>query len=341
MRAVDLESSEWRAFLGRCEAATPFHHPAWISVLAETYGFRGFGLVSDGETDGIAEGLPVMEVALPPRRKRRWVSLPFTDHCPPLSSGAEVGLDFGFELDAAREKADVGQLEVRAPIVGGEHTALQLRALRTVLPLDEGEEKVFLSFHSSHRRSVRRALREGISVRAAETEADLADVFYRLHLLNRRRLGVPIQPRRYFHLLWRHVLEPGLGRLFLAYSGTHAVAGIVVLRFNRTAIYKYSALDPRARALRPNHLLVWRAIQWSIEGGAEVFDFGRTDIGQEGLRSFKAGWGAYEEDLTYATLGEPPSARRRQTPQLLGTAIRHSPPFVCRMLGELSYRFAA
>ena len=340
MRAVDLEGSEWGGLLGRCENATPFHHPAWVSVLADTYGFRAFGLVSDGETGAITEGLPVIEIALPPRHKRRWVSLPFTDHCPPLSTGAGVGVDFAHELDNARKKADVRQLEVRAPIAG-EHTALQLRALRTVLPLGAGEEEVFRTFHSSHRRSVNRALREKISVRPAETEADLADVVYRLHLMNRRRLGVPIQPRRYFRLLWRRVLEPGLGRLFLAYCGSQAVAGIVVLRFKRTATYKYSALDPHARRLRPNHLLVWRAIQWSIEGGAEVFDFGRTDIGQEGLRSFKSGWGAHEEDLKYATLGDPPSARLRQTPALLGTAIRHSPRFVCRMIGELSYRFAA
>ena len=337
MRPVDLESNEWRGLLGRSEHATPFHHPVWISVLTDTYGFRSFGLVGDGET----EGLPVIEVALPPKRKRRWVSLPFTDYCPPLSSGAGVRVDFASQLNLARKEADVRQLEVRAPLDGGEHTPANLGALRSVLPLAEGEEKLLQAVQSSHRRSMRRALQEGITVRTAETESDVSDVFYRLHLMNRRALGVPIQPRRYFHLLWRRVLDPGLGRLFLAYSGIQPVAGVVVLRFKRTAIYKYSALDPRARALRPNHLLVWRAIQWSIEGGASVFDFGRTDVGHEGLRRFKRGWGAFEEELTYATLGEPPSARRRQAPHLLGTAIRHSPPFVCRLIGELSYKYAA
>jgi CelD/BcsL family acetyltransferase involved in cellulose biosynthesis len=337
MRRVDLESSEWRGLLRRSEHATVFHHPAWISVLSDTYGFRSFGLVGDDE----AAGLPIIEVALPPRRKRRWVSLPFTDYCPPLSTGAEVGIDFAHQLDLARKRADVGQLEIRAPLDGGDHTPQNLRALRTVLPLGAGEEELFRAVHNSHRRSINRALREGITVRPAETESDLVDVFYRLHLLNRRGLGVPIQPRRYFRFLWRRVLEPGLGQLFLAYSGIQPVAGVVVLRFKRAAIYKYSALDPRARRLRPNHLLVWHAIQWSIKGCADVFDFGRTNVGQQGLRSFKTGWGAYEEELTYATLGDPPSARPRQTPHLLGAAIRHSPRFVCRVIGELSYKYAA
>jgi CelD/BcsL family acetyltransferase involved in cellulose biosynthesis len=336
MRRVDLESSEWHGLLGRSDA-TPFHHPAWISVLSDTYGFRSFGLVGEGET----EGLPVIEVALPPRGKRRWVSLPFTDYCPPLSASVGVDSDLAHRLDVARMEADIAQLEVRAPLEGGEHTPPNLRAIRTVLPLGAGEEELFRAVHGSHRRSVNRALREGITVRPAETESDLVDVFYRLHLMNRRRLGVPIQPRRYFRLLWRRMLEPGLGQLFLAYSGTQPVAGVVVLRFKRTAIYKYSALNPRARRLRPNHLVVWRAIQWSIEGGAEVFDFGRTDVGHEGLRRFKTGWGAQEEELAYATLGDSPSAHGRQTPRLLGAAIRHSPPFVCRVIGELSYKYAA
>jgi len=337
MRPVDLESSEWRGLLGRSEHATPFHHPAWTSVLADTYGFRSFGLVSDGET----EGLPVIEVALPPRRKRRWVSLPFTDHCPPLSTGVGLSSDFASQLDLARKEADVTQLEVRAPLAGGEQTPPSLRPLRSVLSLAVGEEELLRGVQSAHRRNMNRALREGITVRQAETESDVVDVFYRIHLMNRHGLGVPIQPRRYFKLLWSRVLEPGLGRLFLAYSGIEPVAGVVVLRFKRTAIYKYSALDPRARPLRPNHLLVWRAIQWSIEGGADVFDFGRTDVGHEGLRRFKRGWGAQEEELTYATLGGPPAARGRQTPPLLGAAIRHSPPFVCRLIGELSYKYAA
>src|SRR6185503_12840306 len=125
-------------------------------------------------------------------------------------------------------------------------------------------------------------------------ESDLADTYYRLHVGTRRRLGVPVQPRRYFRMLWRSILEPGLGRLFLAYSGAEPIGGIVVLLWQRNAIYKYGAWDDGARSLRPNHLLLATALEWAAAEGAVTFDLGRTDTDQPGLRAYKIGWGGRE-----------------------------------------------
>src|SRR5262249_17601327 len=78
----------------------------------------------------------------------------------------------------------------------------------------------------------------------------------------------------------------------------------------------------------PNHLLFWHAIRAACERGCRWFDFGRTDIGQEGLRNFKLSWGAVEEPLVYATLdGQPGSAPPAEgmAVRLLGPVIRHGP----------------
>ena len=73
-----------------------------------------------------------------------------------------------------------------------------------------------------------------------------------------------------------------------------------------------------------------------------LFDFGRTDLDNEGLRTFKANWGTVETELVYSTLGDPPAARTNSTTgRALGAVIRHSPEFVCRELGERLYRYAA
>jgi CelD/BcsL family acetyltransferase involved in cellulose biosynthesis len=342
MRTVELESSEWASLLRRCDDATPFHHPSWSGLLGETYGFRAFALVREDDNGEIVGGLPVMEIALPAQRPR-WVSLPFTDHCAPLKARDVPQGAFAEELDAARRQAAIRRLEIRARLTGEACAPQYPGAVRHVLSLSGDAEDVLHAVrYPQVRRSVGKALREGVVVRASETEADVTNVFYSLHLMTRRRLGIPIQPRRYFRLLWHRLLEPGLGRLFLAYRGADAVAGAIVLRSNGIAIYKYSASDHRARRLRANNLLVWRAIQWSIEGGATTLDLGRTDIAQEGLRTFKSGWGAREETLMYTTLGAlPRSSRLRHPPAFVGQAIRHSPPLLCRALGEIFYRYAA
>ena len=96
-----------------------------------------------------------------------------------------------------------------------------------------------------------------------------------------------------------------------------------------------------------NGLLFWHAIRTACEQGYRWFDFGRTDIGHEGLRNFKLSWGAVEEPIFYETLGAetppPPAADGSEgmATRVLGTVIRHSPPLVCRAVGEALYRYVA
>ena len=46
----------------------------------------------------------------------------------------------------------------------------------------------------------------------------------------------------------------------------------------------------------------WTAIQESCARSDREFDFGRTDLGNEGLRRFKSGWGGVERPLVYSSL---------------------------------------
>jgi hypothetical protein len=44
---------------------------------------------------------------------------------------------------------------------------------------------------------------------------------------------------------------------------------------------------------------MWEAIRHYASTGATLFDFGRSSLTNEGLRRFKAGWGATEQVLAY------------------------------------------
>jgi len=109
-------------------------------------------------------------------------------------------------------------------------------------------------------------------------------------------------------------------------------------------IGKFSASDDKAWSLRPNDLIIWHSIKTAFERGCRWLDMGRTDADNEGLRAFKRSWGAVEEPLVYATLGErpePAAANEGKAGQLLASVIRHSPLVVCRAAGEALYRYAA
>jgi CelD/BcsL family acetyltransferase involved in cellulose biosynthesis len=345
---LELTDPRWDDFVRNHPAATPFHHPDWARLVASCYGFRAFALVMDGPGSTIRSGLPVVEV----RHFHggpKWVSLPFTDYCPPLVAAGQQEAELVPALRQASDAAGVRRVEVRSPLAGA--PASGRSAFRHLLALDDDPAGVYAGFHRSQvQRNIRRADREGLTVRRATRPEDLVGIFYGLHLRTRRRQGVPVQPRRFFRLLWDGAVATGLGSVLIVETAGRPIAAAVFLGWNGTVIYKFGASEASAWSLRPNHLLFWHAIRTACEQGYRWFDFGRTDAHQDGLRNFKRSWGAVEEPLAYGVLscGLRPASKAREAhaaegraSQALGLVIRHGPLLLCRAVGEALYRYTA
>lgn len=338
---LDLTDPCWGHFVARHPEATAFHHPAWAQLVAGCYGFRGFALAVRDATGAVAAGLPMAEIRHL-RTAPKWVSLPYTDYCPPLAPGPREQRELASALERASRAAGVRRVEVRGPLAG---SAAGATALRHVLALHRDPAQVYAGFHRSQvQRNIRRAEREGLTVRQATRPEDLTGTFYGLHLRTRRRQGVPIQPRRFFRLLWEKAISTGLGSVLIVEASGRPIAAAVFLSWNGTVIYKFGASDAGAWSLRPNHLLLWHAIRASCEQGYRWLDFGRTEAVQAGLRDFKLSWGAAEEPLVYRTLGgkqEPAATGEGMATRALGPVIRHGPLLLCRAFGEALYRYVA
>jgi CelD/BcsL family acetyltransferase involved in cellulose biosynthesis len=335
---VALDDPAWGRFLDASPDALPFHHCAWASVVADCYGFHGFALVLVNERGEIVAGLPVVEISGPLSR-RRWISLPFSDRCPPLLRTPALASPLADALERARSEHEVVSVEVRGPL-GEPRLALSLDALAVMhtRPLAQDPALVFRTLREQARRNVRVAERRGAKVRRTESRKELTETFYALQVHTRKRHGLPVQPRRMFELLWDRMLEHDLGFLLLAHVGRTPVAGAVFLAWNRTVTFKYGASLPEYWTYRPNDLLFWTAIKWGCANGFQTFDFGRTDAPNSGLRRFKNGWGV-EEPLIYSALGKPQRAARPH--RVTSALIRHAPPWLVRLSGELLYRYAA
>jgi CelD/BcsL family acetyltransferase involved in cellulose biosynthesis len=338
---LELTDPRWGDFVARQPSATPFHHPDWGRLIANCYGFSAFAVTTSDATGAIRAGLPVIEVRHL-RGEPKWVTLPFTDYCPPLIPVPQEETDLVRALQRASKAAGIRRVEIRAPINGA--PSVSRGATRHVIALQGDPAAVYAGFRSSVRRHIQQAGRSGVTIRWAECPEDLVDTFYRLHLRTRRRLGVPVQPRRFFRMLWESVIRTGLGSVLIAEASARPVAAEVVLSWNGTTIDKYSASDERAWPLRVNNLITWHLIKAACEQGSRWLDFGRTDAGNEGLRVFKRSWGAVEEPLVYGTLGvgsEPAPAREGMADHLLASVIRRGPLMLCRAAGETLYRYAA
>jgi len=88
-------------------------------------------------------------------------------------------------------------------------------------------------------------------------------------------------------------------KLFVAEKDKTQVGGILLLAYNRMLIYKLGACNKNSLYLRPYNALIWEGIKYGIENGFTIFNFGTTSIYNQGLLSFKKGWGATNKKVYF------------------------------------------
>src|SRR6185437_9694342 len=78
-----LDDARWSNFVDLHPKASIFHSRAWLAALKKTYGYRPFVIAVTSESREIAAAIPVCAVESW-LTGRRFVSVPFADHCEPL-----------------------------------------------------------------------------------------------------------------------------------------------------------------------------------------------------------------------------------------------------------------
>lgn len=334
-----LADPRWQAFVSAAADAGIFHHRAWLELLHNQYGYEMSAvcmMAADGE---IAAALPLAHVKSRLTGTRA-VCVPFADVCGAAALADHQDL-VGPLLEAVRTRHDDDgiDVEIRAPIaeLGAEAGAFY----QHLLELEADPGAVRRRFRANVRNIINKAHREGVEV-VRDTSREALDDFYGLHLLTRRRLGVPTQPKSFIRR-FETLFDQGLGFVLRARLNERTIASAVFLTFNGVVMYKYSASDPPYMKKNPNYALLMEAIRWGCENGYRRFDMGRTDLDADGLRSFKRGWGTTEEVLKYTRLSTGPvdSSPEGGVPSIVRTALKHAPPIGSRLVGAVLYKHFA
>jgi len=336
--SLNINDPDWLTFIKQCPKATAFHHPAWINLISESYGWKSF-ILGGFDKGKMVAGLPIVDVKSWLTGKRL-VSLPFTDYCSPLVTNPSLYNELVDGLIQFCDSHGVSRLEIRGLIPGHHAILREERFVINNLDLKIDAQQVFKTFSKKFRQYSRKGEREGLYLDSNNSLKDM-HIFYNLHLKVRKKLGVPTQPKRFFRNLWDTVVSQGLGRVLIVYYSRQPVSGAVLLGFNKKAMIKYSATDPAYLDKRAHYFTFWKAIEWACQNNFKSIDFGRTDILKEGLRFFKRGWGSIEQPLYYSSISKFASLINKMdviSGQILKTAIQHSPVLVGRIIGELLYK---
>lgn len=319
-----------------------YHASEWVTLLAECFRFPATFTVAR-EGDVIAGILPLLTTRSL-LATRRLVSLPFSYASGPIASTQETATALVDDARAMAVSLGIGHVEIkqigdRVPPAPGFHRSTHYS--RFLLDTHGGQEAVWARLHANHvRRGIKKALKSLVVDRTGD--ADGWRTMAQLQQETSRRHGLPAPPDSFFVEGCRRLQELGLASLLIARrTDGHAVGAIVVWRGPRESIYAFGASRPEDWELRPNHLLLWTAIQDAIEAGVS-FDFGRAAPEQRGLVEFKMHWGGVGELLSYdfwpAASGLNTLPRDRGLLAVAAKAWSHLPLAVTRR-ASLLYRY--
>jgi hypothetical protein len=144
-----------------------------------------------------------------------------------------------------------------------------------LLDLTRGPDALFRKFSSNKKLNIKKAIKHGVSVRAAQTSDEIA-AYYGVYVDWSRRKGLSVVGLDEFQA---NFALTNNRQLFLAASDAKIIAGAVV-RFFPGGVMEYAANSSLEDALylRPNDLLHWRAIEWACAEGMTKYSLGGTHL---------------------------------------------------------------
>jgi hypothetical protein len=335
-----LRDPRWAELSERHPRASVFHTRGWLEALRRTYGYEPVAYTTDPPGTELTNGVVLCRVRSLVTG-RRLVSLPFSDHCEPLTERPEdlkSLLDF---LETKRTEEGWKYVEIR-PRACGEVPLLGMGPARRycfhTIDLGLGLDQIFRRFHKdSTQRKIRRAERENLTYEEGRGEA-LLEKFYTLLLRTRRRQHLPPHPRAWFRNL-SECLGDNM-KIRVASNDGRPIASILTLSLNDVMIYKYGCSDERFHNLGGMHLLLWTAIQEAKRTGCRELDLGRSDFDNPGLITFKDHWGAARSQLTYWRNPAPlvPVAATALARRLVKFGCAHAPDRLLIAVGDVLYK---
>ena len=289
----------WDAFVALRPEASHYHRAGWARVIANAFGQRPlYRLVRVGET---VEGILPLVAFANPLFGRYLVSVPYLNRGGIVASTERARSALLAEAYRLLEETRSAFCELRH--VEPLDPALPARETKVSMSIDvsTGREALWKTIGPKVRNLVRKAEKNGLTVREGSPEADLVG-FYDLFAENMRDLGTPVYSPAFFREVCREF--PESVRINVVEGERGAAAAGITIRHGNLVEMHWAASRRDLLRFSPNMALYWDSISWAADQGLEEFCFGRSTEGSGPWR-FKKQWGAEPTRLHWEYLLPP------------------------------------
>lgn len=326
----DCDADEWNA-AAAILGGSFYHLWQWRQINRESLGHLTINLAA--RRDGAIVGLlPLVHV----EHKvfgRILCSMPFVNFGGLCAVDEEIGVALVHTaMSAATERHD-DYLELRCSQAIGLQLPVTTHKISMTIPLTADIDALWGQFTHSHRKNIRRAYKNDLSVTSGSL--DQLPAFYDVMEEAWRSHGTPLYSRDYFENVLRTLGDRA--RVFICLHRGHPVAAALTGCFNGAVEGLWAGGRPEARSLNANYVLYWEMIRDACARGHRTFHLGRSTA-QSGSEEFKSRWNAQATQLYwyyFRPSGGPMPRLNVTNPkyQLAIRAWRHMPLWCTRRIG--------
>lgn len=285
----------WDDFVQSHPEGTIFHTRSWQDAVGSTFGHKEQSLVAVDSGSGqekLTGILPLFRIKSLLFGKFL-VSVPFAELGGPLAGHEQCSLDLITRAERIVREHGLDYLELRnrRPLPDLPGKDLYFGFEREILP--ELEDNL-LAIPRKSRRMVRQGIKNNLQM---ETGDHLLPRFYSILARNFHGLGTPVFSYSWFASLLKAFEDQALVLLVRQENGEY-IAGVLSFFFRDRVLPYYAGSLIQYRGLAPNDFMYWKLLEYSLERGYKVFDFGRSKK-DTGSFSFKTHWGFEPKPLSY------------------------------------------
>jgi serine/alanine adding enzyme len=285
------DEASWDQFVQHSQRASGYHLLEWREIIQKVFGHTTFYLmaIDDG---GSVQGILPLVLLKSPMFGCFLTSMAFFNYGGVVSEDGDARHAL---LEAAVETAKrvgASHIELRHCEALTTDWPVRSRKVSMRLALPQDYQTLVKAFSSKLRSQIKRAQKEGMSVRVGGEE--LLEDYYRVFARCMRDLGTPV----YGKPLFEGIIEafPKEARLCVVSLNGMPLAGGLLYGFRSTLEIPWAASDKRFSRLAPNMLLYAAVLEFACSEGYKEFDFGRSSV-DSGTYRFKQQWGAQPRQL--------------------------------------------
>jgi FemAB-related protein (PEP-CTERM system-associated) len=300
---VPGEDARWDAFVARHPQGTFFHRTGWSRAVQEMFRHQPHHLVVEQGRKWL--GVLPLFLTKSPFLGKNLVSVPYSVYGGILAADERAGAALVQHAGELGKELGVGFVELRHL----EERSVDLPrsdlyvTFRCELPDDPAD--VMARIPKKRRAEVRAARepqaaatdkkRESFGITVSDDGS--VEELFRLFAENKRRLGSPSQPQRWFQALRDEFGKAAVIHRAVEPSG-RTIAAVMSFTFKDTVYAYYSGSRNDVNHTGVNNYIYCAIMEWAVENGYRRFDFGRSRVGS-GPAKFKVNMGFEPEPLHY------------------------------------------